>query len=299
MEKALKNCNMCPRNCNVNRYETVGFCKASDKVKVAHICLHQFEEPCISSKNGSGTIFFSSCNLRCVFCQNYKISMEGYGTQISTYELSEKMLKLQSMGADNINLVSPTIYACQIKEAIKIAKSKGLNIPIIYNTNGYESVETLKMLEGYIDIYLPDFKYATSFLAQKYSFAKNYPEIAINAIKECIRQKPCNIYDESGKMLSGVIIRHLIVPGHIINTKNVLNIIKNEYGKDVTISIMTQYFPAYKALEMDEINRKLTKKECEKVESYLYELGLENGYFQYLGGDEEKYVPLFNTDTLK
>ena len=299
MKEFLEKCELCPRKCKINRYETLGFCKAQDKIKVAHIALHKFEEPCIINKNGSGTIFFSGCNLRCCFCQNYKISMEGYGIEISSQELAEKMLKLQNMCADNINLVSPTIYAIQIKEAIKIAKEKGLNIPIIYNTNGYENVETLKMLEGYIDVYLPDFKYATSFMSEKYSLAKDYPIVAKNAIKECLRQVPNNIYDENGKILKGVIIRHLVLPNHLLNTKNVLNIIQSEYGKDVSVSIMAQYFPTYKAIEIEKLNRKITKKEYDKVIGFIEELELSNGYIQELEDNEEKYVPLFDLRTLE
>ena len=299
MKEFLEKCELCPRKCKINRYETFGFCKAQDKIKVAHIALHKFEEPCISNKNGSGTIFFSGCNLRCCFCQNHKISMEGYGIEISSQELAEKMLKLQNMGADNINLVSPTIYAIQIKEAIKIAKEKGLNIPVIYNTNGYENVETLKMLEGYIDVYLPDFKYATSFMSEKYSLAKDYPIVAKNAIKECLRQVPNNIYDENGKILKGVIIRHLVLPNHLLNTKNVLSMIQSEYGKDVNVSVMAQYFPTYKAIEIDKLNRKITKKEYDKVIGFIEELELSNGYIQELEDNEEKYVPLFDLRTLE
>ena len=240
MKDYLKSCTMCPRKCKVNRYENIGFCASKDKVKVAHISLHQFEEPCISLKKGSGTIFFAGCNLRCEFCQNYKISDGKYGIELSSEELAEKMLKLQSIGAENINLVSPTIYALQIKEAILIAKEKGLKVPIIYNTNGYENVDVLKEMEDVIDIYLPDFKYSFDSLALKYSKVPNYMNICIDTLKECLRQKKANVYDEDGKLLSGVIIRHLVLPNHIINTKKCLRILKENFGENVTISVMFQ-----------------------------------------------------------
>ncbi len=299
MEKILEKCKMCPRNCNVNRYINKGFCRSNDKVKVAHIGLHKFEETCISNKNGSGTIFFSGCNLKCVFCQNYKISSNDYGVELSNEELANLMLKLEKMGSDNINLVSPTIYVCQISEAIKIAKNEGLRLPIIYNTNGYENVETLKMLEDVVDVYLPDFKYTSSILAEKYSGAKNYTDVVIPTIKECLRQQSQNIYDENGKILKGVIIRHLILPNHILNSKNVLKAIKENFGTDVCISIMAQYFPTYKAKDIPKLNRKITKKEYLEILEYAEDLGFNNGYIQTIEKSEEKYVPSFDINSLK
>ncbi len=299
MKDLLEKCNMCPRKCNINRYEAQGFCKAKNNVKVAHIGLYKFEEPCISNKNGSGAVFFSGCNLSCVFCQNYKISTNEYGIELSCLELANEFLKLQAMGADNINLVSPTIYVYQIIKALKNAKSRGLTVPVIYNSNGYEMPQTLKMLEGLVDVYLPDFKYSTSFLAQKYSNAPNYPKVAVDAIRECLRQQSKNIYDENGKILKGVIIRHLILPNYVINTKRVLKIIEKNFGTDVTISIMAQYFPTYKAKNIEKLNRKISKKEYDYVYNYLQGLGFKNGYFQYLETDEEKYVPNFDINTLK
>lgn len=287
----LENCTTCPHKCGVNRIEQIGRCKAKDKIKIALYSLHKFEEPCISGENGSGTIFFSNCNLNCVYCQNYEISQEERGKEITTGELAEIFLKQQNeKNAHNINLVSPTIYAYQIIEAIKIAKEKGLYIPIIYNSNGYESLETLKALKGYIDVYLPDLKYYYNELGERYSKVKNYFEVATDAIKEMYRQVGTAQFDENGIIKKGVIIRHLVLPNHIENSKRVLKWIKNNMGNKVNVSIMAQYFPTYKSMETD-LNRKLTKEEYEDIEKYLYKLDLENGYIQELGEHEEEYVP--------
>ena len=291
----LRKCELCPRNCKVNRLAgESGFCRAiGENIKQAKIGLHFYEEPCISGSSGSGTVFFSGCNLRCKFCQNYKISHEGKGVEITINELAEKMLSLQDEGANNINLVTGFMYIPQIIEALKIAKSKGLNIPIVYNSSGYESVEAIKMLEGYVDVYLPDFKYYYDELGIKLSNAKNYCEVAINAIQEMLRQHPENVYDEDGMLKKGVIIRHLVLPNHIQNSKQVLKTIKKQFGKNVYVSVMAQYFPCYKAIETEDINRKLTEKEFEEIEDFVYNLGLKNGYIQYLEENEEQYVPDF------
>lgn len=255
--------------------------------------LHNFEEPCISGKEGSGTVFFSNCNLNCIYCQNYKISQEEKGYEISIGELSDIFLKQQRSGANNINLVTPTMYAYQIIEAIKIAKTKGLNIPIIYNTNGYENVETIKDLAGYIDVYLPDLKYYSNEIAIKYSKAPNYFNIATKAIIEMINQVGRPEFDEKGIIKKGVIIRHLVLPGHIQNSKNILKWLKNNVDKKIYISVMAQYFPTYKAKEDKYLNRKLTNREYTEIENYLYMLNIENGYMQDLGKHEEEYVPDF------
>ena len=292
MIELLQKCEICPHKCKIDRTKNqVGRCKSKDTVKVALASIHNFEEPCISGRNGSGTVFFSNCNLSCEFCQNYEISQQGLGKEISIERLAEIFIEQQSRGADNINLVSPTSYAVQIIGAIKIAKNNGLKIPIIYNTNGYENIETLKLLEGYIDIYLPDLKYAENDLAKKYSKIENYFEIATSAIKEMYRQVGKNEYDENGIIKAGIIIRHLILPNHTENSKKVLKWIAENMPKNITVSVMAQYFPTYKAKEIPEIARKITKEEYEKVENYLYELDLENGYIQELGEHEEEYVP--------
>lgn len=294
MYKELIECNVCPNNCKINRiYGEVGKCKASDKVKIALASLHYYEEPCISGQNGSGTVFFSNCNLRCKFCQNYKISWEGKGREITIEELADTFLSLQHQGANNINLVTPTIYAYQIVEAIKIAKNKGLNIPIIYNSNGYESIETLKKLEGYIDVYLPDLKYYYDDLALKYSGVKNYFKHATDAIKEMYRQVGSPKLNENGIIQRGLVIRHLVLPNNIENSKQVLKWIKENIDKEVYISIMAQYFPCYKAKEIEGLNRKLTQEEYEEIEVFIYDLDIQNGYMQELGEHEEEYVPNF------
>ena len=251
-----------------------------------------FEEPCISGKNGSGTIFFSHCNLHCMFCQNYEIS-QGIikGKEVTIEELSNIMIKQQEKGAHNINLVTPTMYAIHIKEAIKLAKEKGLVIPIIYNSNGYEKVETLKELEGYIDVYLPDLKYYSNEVAVKYSKAPKYFEIASKAILEMIRQVGTPKFDENGMIQKGVMIRHLVLPNHLQNTKNVLKWIKENLPEEIYINVMAQYFPTYKSKEDDLINRKLTKREYKQIEEYFYFLDFKNGYIQELGEHEEEYVP--------
>ena len=232
--------------------------------------------------------------MNCIFCQNYEISQLGKGKEVTIEDLADIMLKQQEKGVENINLVTPTSYALHIIEAIKQAKSKGLVIPIVYNTNGYENVETLKLLEGYIDIYLPDLKYYYNELGKKYSKINNYFEIATSAIKEMYRQVGVPQLNKNGIMKKGLMIRHLILPNQIENSKNVLKWIKENMDNNIYVSIMAQYFPTYKARELDELNRKLTKEEYEEVESYLYELDLENGYIQELGEHEEEYVPKWN-----
>lgn len=291
MNKELECCTICPHNCKINRTKNPGRCKSTDKIKIALYSIHNFEEPCISGEKGSGTIFFSNCNMNCIFCQNYEISQLGRGKEITIEELANVMIKQQERNVQNINLVTPTSYALHIVEAIKIARKKGLEIPIVYNTNGYESVETLKLLEGYVDIYLPDLKYYYDDLAKKYSKVDNYFEIATKAIQEMYRQVGTPVLDENGVMKKGLMIRHLILPNEVQNSKKVLKWIKENIDSNVYVSIMAQYFPTYKAKEIPEIARKITKEEYEKVENYLYGLDLENGYIQELGEHEEEYVP--------
>ena len=287
----LEKCTICPHNCGINRTNNqIGRCKSKDTVKIALYSTHNFEEPCISGKKGSGTVFFSNCNMNCVFCQNYEISQQGKGKEITIEELAEIFIKQQEKDVENINLVTPTSYVPQIIEAIKIARNKGLKLPIVYNTNGYEKVETLKMLEGYVDIYLPDFKYSDNELAKRLSKVDNYFEIATQALTEMYRQTGKAVFDDREIMQKGMIIRHLVLPNHILNSRKVLKWI-NENMHDVYVSVMAQYFPTYKAKDIEDINRKLTKEEYEQIENYLYRLDLENGYIQELGEHEEEYVP--------
>lgn len=294
MIEKLSSCNLCPHNCKVNRLEgKIGRCKCNAKVKIALASLHYYEEPCISGKNGSGTVFFSNCNLNCKYCQNYEISQLGKGREIEIEELAEIFLTQQEKGANNINLVTPTSYVYHIIEALDIAKKNGLNIPIIYNTNGYENVEIIELLNGYIDVYLPDLKYYSNELSKKYSGIDNYFENATKAIRVMYEQVGTPIFNEDGIIQKGVIIRHLVLPNHILNSKHILKWIKENMSNDVYVSVMAQYFPTYRAKEDELINRKLTKREYKQIEDYLYSLDLENGYIQELGKHEEEYVPKF------
>lgn len=295
----LEKCEICPRDCKVNRLKgEKGFCRVDDKIKIALVSSHDFEEPCISGKGdntkSSGTIFFSNCNLRCVFCQNYKISQQGIGKKITISRLTEIFLEQQSRKVNNINLVTPTMYVYQIIEAIKMARENGLTIPIIYNSNGYENVETIKMLDGYIDVYLPDLKYYSDEIAIKYSSAPNYFKVATNAIKEMYKQVGSPVFNKEGIIQKGVIIRHLILPNYIQNTKRILKWIKQNMNEDVYISVMAQYFPTYKSINIEKLNRKISIKEYREIEKYLYSLDLKNGYIQDLGKNEEEYVPKFD-----
>ena len=292
--KELNSCTICPHNCKINRNNgQIGRCRIGDKVKIALASVHNYEEPCISGKNGSGTIFFSNCNLSCIYCQNYKISQLGKGYELSVEELANIMLKQQEKGVNNINLVTPTMYVYQIIEAIKIARKRGLKIPIIYNTNGYENVKTIQDLNGYVDIYLPDLKYYSNEISKKYSKIDNYFKYATEAIKEMYKQVGSSIFDENGIIKKGLIIRHLVLPNHLQNSKHILKWIKENMPEDTYVSVMAQYFPTYKAKEDNLINRKLNKKEYREIEEFLYTLNLENGYMQELGEHEEEYVPNF------
>lgn len=289
-------CTVCPHRCRVNRNNNqTGRCKSNSNIKIALFSSHMYEEPCISGEHGSGTIFFSNCNMNCKFCQNYEISQKGKGKEISIERLAEIFIEQQERKVHNINLVTPTIYAEQIKLAIDIAKQKGLNIPIIYNSNGYENVETIKSLKGYIDVYLPDLKYSNNEIAKKYSNVNNYFEIATEAIKEMYKQVGNVEFDENGIIKKGVIIRHLILPNYLLNTKNVLKWIKNNMPDDIYVSIMSQYFPTYLATSDTHINRKITRKEYREIEKYLEILDIENGYMQdfQANDNEEMYVPKF------
>lgn len=294
MIEELNKCTICPWECKINRNDKrIGKCRGTNNAKIALVSLHFFEEPCITGQNGSGTVFFSNCNLKCKFCQNYEISQYGKGKEITIEELADSFMEQQKRGAENINLVTPTSYAYQIIEAIKIAKKNGLKLPIIYNTNAYENVETIKALEGYIDIYLPDFKYMDKKIAKQYSGVEDYPEVAKKAIVEMQKQVGNAQIDSKGILKKGLIIRHLILPNNTENSKQVLKWINDNLPKETYVSVMAQYFPTYLALQDKTLNRKISKREYKKVEDYLYSLNIENGYIQDLGDNEECYVPEF------
>ena len=295
----LEKCEICPHKCKINRLAgQVGRCKCDDKIKIALASIHNYEEPCISGTNGSGTVFFTNCNLNCIYCQNYEISQLGKGRVITIEELSNIFLKLQEKNVNNINLVTPTMYVYQIIEAIKIARENGLKIPIIYNTNSYENVETIKALDGYIDVYLPDLKYYSNELSKKYSKVDRYFEVATKAIKEMYNQVGIAVFDENGIIQKGMIIRQLVLPNHIQNSKHILKWIKENMPDDAYVSIMAQYFPTFKAKQDKLINRKINKKEYKEIEQFLYTLDLKNGYIQELGEHEEEYVPKWEEEEL-
>lgn len=293
--KSLESCKLCPRNCKVNRLNgKKGFCGAIDKIRVARAALHYWEEPCISGDIGSGTVFFSHCTLKCVFCQNYNISQCEWGKEITIERLAEIFIELQEKGALNINLVTPTHYVPQIIESIKIARINGLKLPIIYNSSGYEKVETIKLLKGYIDIYLPDMKYFDTKYSTKYSKAKNYFNYAKDAIDEMVNQVGEVKFDENGIIQKGVIIRHLMLPGLLFDSKKVLDHIYNTYNDKVYISIMNQYTPLENVKDYPEINKSLNQKHYEAIIDYALKIGVKNAFIQEEGTDSESFIPLFN-----
>ncbi|MCF2682201.1 radical SAM protein [Faecalicatena contorta] len=294
----MEECRLCPRNCKVNRNKgQTGYCGASEELVVARAALHMWEEPCISGTSGSGAVFFSGCPMRCKFCQNYQIAASKRGKAISIERMAQIFLELQEKGAANINLVTPTHYTPHIIEALDIARDNGLHLPIVYNTSGYEKPETLKTLEGYVDIYLPDFKYMDNVLATEYSNAPDYPEYAKKALKEMVRQTGTLKMDErTGMALSGVIVRHLVLPGHVKNSKAVLRYLYETYGNHIYISIMNQYTPMPQVREYKNLSRKVTKREYEKVMEYALELGIECGFFQEGDVAEESFIPEFDNE---
>ena len=293
----LTKCNLCPRICNVNRYKELGFCRQSNRIKLALAKPFFYEEPPISGTNGSGTIFFTGCNLKCIFCQNYDISTKSIGKTISIKRLSEIMLELQKKKVHNINLVTPTIYVPQIIKAIKLAKNNGLSIPIIYNSSGYETVETIKMLNGYIDVYLPDLKYFNDKIAIKYSKANNYFKFASEAIDEMIKQVgPCK-FDKNGLIKKGVIIRHLLLPNHLDDSKKIIKYL-SKYKDDIYISIMNQYTPIRK-LKYEELNHPVDKNDYYNLIDYALSLNINNAFCQEDETVSESFIPNWNFEGIK
>ena len=288
----LLKCDICPRKCGINRNKELGFCKSGNKIKIARYSLHFWEEPCISGKTGSGTIFFSGCNLKCIFCQNYDISFNNNGKEISIERFSDICLELEKKGALNINLVTPTIYIPLIKEGLILAKKKGLNIPVVYNTSGYESVESLKELDGLIDIYLPDFKYFDNELANKFSNAPNYFEVACEALKEMYRQVG-NPIIEDNIMKKGVIVRHLLLPKHIDDSKKVIKYLYDTYKDNIYISIMNQFTPIRKIDKYKELNETVNDFEYDELINYALDLGIEKAFIQEGETCKESFIPDF------
>lgn len=298
MKELLNNCNLCPRNCSVNRNcGEVGYCNAGNDITIAKYYLHKWEEPCITGEKGSGTIFFTYCNLRCLFCQNYKISTLNYGINITIDKFSEICLELQSRGATNINLVTPTHFVPLIIEGIKLAKDMGLKIPIVYNSSGYENVDTIKLLDGIVDVYLPDLKYYSDEYAIKYSKCNNYFKFASKAIGEMIRQKGTCKFDESGHIISGVIVRHLLLPGMEADSKKILKYLYDNYGNKIFISIMNQYTPV-RECKYQELNEKVDNSVYDDVIDYAWDIGIRNAFIQEEGTQSESFIPDFDIDLL-
>lgn len=294
MNELLNCCSICPRNCRINRNNLeLGYCRAGNKIKIAKYYLHMWEEPCITGKNGSGTIFFSNCNLKCLFCQNYYISELNNGVEISIVRFSEICLELQRMGATNINLVTATHYVPLVIDGILLAKKNGLNIPIVYNSSGYENVETLKLLDGIVDVYLPDFKYYDDNLAWKYSKCKDYSKYAKEAIGEMFRQKPKCVFDSDGNIISGVIVRHLIIPTHESDSKNVLKYLYDNYKNDIFYSIMNQYTPVRKC-KYKELNQKVCDSLYDDIIDFAWDIGIRNAFVQDGETQSDKFIPVFD-----
>lgn len=294
-EKLLENCTLCPRECKVNRVEGMrGYCGMDSRIRAARAALHMWEEPCISGKKGSGAVFFSGCGLRCCFCQNRDIAIGDSGKEITLSRLADIFLELEQKGAANLNLVTGAHYVPQIISALEIAKEKGFGLPVVYNSSGYEKVETLRMLDGYVDVYLPDMKYADEKLAASFSHAEDYPRSAGAAIAEMVRQTGACQFKKEGYIRKGTIVRHLILPGHTKNSLAVLEYLHKTYGNDIFISVMNQYTPVWKQEKYPELNRKVTKREYEKVLNCAIKLGIENGYFQEGETAKESFIPKFD-----
>lgn len=298
MKKSLlTSCRLCPRQCGANRAAGErGFCGSTYQLRAARAALHFWEEPCISGEQGSGAVFFSGCPLRCIYCQNHNIAAATAGKEISVSRLADIFLELEQKGALNINLVTPTHYVPQILSALNAARCKGLNLPIVYNCGGYESVSTLKLLEGYIDIYLPDFKYLNEDTARRYSNAKNYPEVAKAAIKEMVRQTGAVYFNDAGIAQHGTIVRHLVLPGHTEESKQIIHYLHKTYGNTIFMSIMNQYTPMPAVENIPSLNRKLTSAEYDDVLDYAIAIGVENAFIQEEGTAEESFIPEFDLE---
>lgn len=283
-------CNACPRGCNVDREVSLGYCKSPEKFKLARASLHYWEEPCISGKNGSGAIFFSGCNLGCVFCQNYEISHGCKGVEVSDDDLVRIMKRLVDEGANNINFVNPTHYSLQLLRVLEKYKP---SVPIVYNTSGYDSVETLRFFDGIVDVYLPDFKYIRPDKAQKYSKAENYPQVAEAALTEMKRQVKSDVFDDKGIMQKGMIIRHLVLPSNTNASIEALDYLAENFD-DTYISVMAQYVPCGDLTEYKEINRPLTQREYDKVVNHIFDLGLDKIFVQELEAASDEFIPDFD-----
>lgn len=295
LQTMLKECHLCPRNCGVDRLTgQKGFCGVDAGIMVARAALHMWEEPCISGKEGSGAVFFSGCSLGCAFCQNRTISKGQSGKVITVEHLAELFLNLQAQKANNINLVTAGHFLPQVREALILAKEQGLTIPVVYNSSGYEKAEMLRYLEGLVDIYLPDLKYLEADLAGKYSHAKDYPEVAMKALEEMVRQVGMPEFDERGMMKKGVIVRHLLLPGHVRNSKKVLEYLYGTYGDQIYISLMNQYTPMPAMKDDPQLSRKVTDREYDRLLDHAISLGVTNCFIQEGETAKESFIPEFN-----
>lgn len=298
--RVLEDCVLCPRECHVNRIKgEKGYCGMDGSVFAARAALHMWEEPCISGENGSGAVFFTGCSLQCCFCQNREIAKGNQGMHVTVERLTEIFIELWQKGAANINLVTGVHYVPQIIKALEQAKKRGMDIPVVYNSSGYEKEETIDMLNGYIDVYLPDFKYMDQELARKFSHAQNYPEITKKAIEKMTEQTKECYFDEKGYIKKGTIVRHLILPGHTRDSIQILKYLHEKYGNKIYISIMNQYTPVVYNAEYQELNRKVTKREYEKVLNAALEMGIENGFFQEGKTAEQSFIPAFNFEGIR
>lgn len=296
-QNLLSSCCLCPRDCRVDRTAGIkGYCRATADLIVARAALHYWEEPCISGKEGSGTVFFSGCALGCVYCQNHNIADGTAGKSITIERLADIFLELQEKKANNINLVTPSHFVPQIMEGLRIAGSKGLSIPIVYNSSGYEKVETLRLLEGMIHIWLPDLKYMDDTIALRYSGCSDYFAVASRAIHEMVRQAKEAVIDDNGMMKSGVIVRHLLLPGHLDDSKKIVKYLHDTYGDSIYISIMNQYTPMKGLDRYPELDRRVTEQEYEELVDYAIELGVENGFIQEGETASESFIPEFNEE---
>jgi len=286
-------CNLCPRSCNVDRTKEAGYCGESENIRISRAALHMWEEPCISGETGSGAVFFTGCQLKCVFCQNYDIAHNKKGRTITTSELSEIFLELESQGANNINLVTADHFIPSVAKAIEKAKIKGIKIPFVYNSGGYIKKTSLKILDGLIDVYLPDFKYYSSFVARKYSNAPDYPETVKAAIEEMILQRGEPIFNEKGILINGVLVRHLVLPGNVPDSKKVIDYLYKTYGNRILLSIMNQYTPVNHNVRFPELKRQLSQEEYDEVLSFAYELGIINAFCQEEGTQSAEFIPEF------
>ena len=296
----MEKCTLCPRGCGVDRYSgKIGYCGESHKIRIARTSLHQWEEPCITGEHGSGTIFFSGCGLKCIFCQNYNIADSSVGREFTIEELAEAMLRLQGKRAGNINLVTAGHFVEELVPAIELAKEKGLTIPIVYNSSAYETVSSLGKLEGLVDVYLPDCKFYDPKVAANYAKAPDYFMVASVAIEEMVRQTGDALFDEkTGNMIKGVIVRHLLLPGHTKDSKKIIEYLYNTYGDHIFLSIMNQYTPIKNWEEYPNLNRRVTKREYEKVINYAISIGVKNAFIQEGKTADQSFIPTFDCSFL-